>query len=161
MEIILIIAMASNRVIGKNNTIPWHIPEEIHYFKETTMGHAVIMGRKTHESIGKALPGRLNVVLSKNSDLHCPGCHLTDSLENALDYCKGQEKIFIIGGSTLYKISMEIADTILLSILDKEYEGDTFFPHIPSEHFQLVSKKRMGTDEQPFTLHRYQRHKKV
>lgn len=156
MELIIIVAMARNRVIGRNNTIPWHIPEEIRYFKETTMGHAVIMGRKTYESIGFPLPGRLNVVLSKNSKLHLPGCHIADSLEKGLNHCIGQEKVFIIGGKTLYEASMERVDTILLSILDKEYEGDTFFPHIPAEQFQHVSEKRMG-EKQPFTLHRYQR----
>ena len=156
MELILIAAMAQNRVIGKNNTIPWHIPEEMRHFKESTMGHAVIMGRKTFESIGTPLPGRLNVVLSRDSNIHCPGFLPARNLQKGLDCCQGQEKVFIIGGRDLFKESMQLADTILLSILDREYEGDTLFPHIPAEQFQLVSKKRMG-GSQPFTLFTYQR----
>ncbi|MEA3469515.1 MAG: dihydrofolate reductase [Thermodesulfobacteriota bacterium] len=156
MELILIAAMAKNRVIGKNNKIPWHIPEEMRHFKESTMGHAVIMGRKTFESLGTPLPGRLNVVLSRDSNIHCPGFLPAGSLQKGLDCCQGQEKIFIIGGQDLFRESMQLADTILLSILDRDYEGDTLFPHIPTEQFQLISEKRMG-DSQPFTLFTYQR----
>jgi len=156
MELILIAAMSRNRIIGRNNTIPWHIPEEMHHFKKNTMGHAVIMGRNTFESIGKALPGRFNVVLSRNKDLQVPGCRVTDSLTAAIQCCQDQKKSFIIGGQSIYLESLELVDTILLSVLDREYEGDTFFPAIPEKYFQQISAKRMG-DEQPFTLHTYQR----
>ncbi len=156
MEIILIAAMAKNRVIGRNNRIPWHIPEEMRHFKETTMGHAVIMGRKTFESMGKALPGRLNVVLSRNSALHVPGCMTAQNLAQGFRCCQGQEKVFIIGGKTIYQESMVMVDTILLSILDEEYEGDIFFPPIPEDLFQQVSEKRIGR-EHPFTLLVYTR----
>jgi dihydrofolate reductase len=156
MELILIAAMSSNKIIGQNNTIPWHIPEEMYHFKKSTMGHAVIMGRKTFESIGKALPGRLNIVLSKNKGLHIPGCKVTDSLTKAIQCCQDQKKSFIIGGQSIYQESLELVDTILLSILDREYEGDTFFPPIPKNHFQQISEKRMG-HEQPFTLRTYRR----
>jgi dihydrofolate reductase len=156
MELILIAAMSRNRVIGHNNTIPWHVPEEMYHFKKSTMGHAVIMGRKTFTSIGKALPGRFNVVLSKNKDLHVPGCSIARSLTEGIQHCQNQEKIFIIGGRAVYEESIEVADTILLSVLDREYEGDTFFPPIPEKHFQEISAKRMG-NEQPFTLYTYKR----
>lgn len=136
MEIILIVAMARNRVIGQKNKIPWHIPEEMHHFKTTTMGHAVIMGRKTFESMGKALPGRFNVVLTRTPDLHFPGCKTARNFEEGLRCCQGMEKVFIIGGRTIYQESMATADTILLSVLDAEYEGDTFF--LPSrKHFSV------------------------
>lgn len=158
MELILIAAMAQNRVIGKNNKIPWHIPEEMKYFKEKTMGHALIMGRKTFESIETPLPGRLNVVLSRKKGLHSHGFLFADSLEKGIECCRDYEKIFILGGQDLFRESMKIADTILLSILDQEYEGDTFFPQIPMEQFQLLSERRMG-DTQPFTLHTYRRKK--
>ncbi len=156
MQLILIAAMSSNRVIGRDNMIPWQIPEEMHHFKKNTMGHAVIMGRKTFESIGKALPGRFNVVLSKDKGAHIPECRIADSLSKAIQYCQDQEKSFIIGGQSIYQESLALVDTILLSIVDREYEGDTFFPTIPEKHFQQISTKRMG-QEQPFTLHTYQR----
>lgn len=160
MELILIAAMSSNRVIGCNNTIPWQIPEEMYHFKKSTMGHAVIMGRKTFESIGKALPGRLNVILSKNKKLQLPGCQIADSLTEAVQCCQDQEKSFIIGGQSVYRESLALVDTILLSILDREYEGDTFFPPIPKKYFQQISEKRMG-HAQPFTLLTYQRKTKI
>lgn len=160
MKLILIAAMAKNRIIGKNNSIPWHIPEEMRFFKESTMGHAVIMGRKTYDSIAKPLPGRFNVVLSRNTILNITGCCLANSLEEGITCCGNHEKIFIIGGRTLYKDSLHQADTILLTVLDDEYEGDTFFPQIPEETFQLISEKRMGT-KKAFTVCTYQRRKEV
>jgi dihydrofolate reductase len=156
MKLILIAAMAKNRVIGLNNRIPWNIPEEMRHFKETTMGHAVIMGRKTIESMAMPLPGRLNVVLSRNSRYDSPGCQVADSLTAGVECCQGYQKIFIIGGRDIFEEAMDMADTILLSVLDRDYEGDTSFPHIPTEQFQHVSEKRMGTT-QSFTLHTFQR----
>jgi dihydrofolate reductase len=156
MEMILIVAMAQNRVIGRNNAIPWHVPEEIHFFKETTMGHAVIMGRKTLNSIGKALPGRLNVVLTRNRDFHFAGCKTVHTFAEAISCCQEQEKVFVIGGRTIYEESMAMADTILLSVLDEEYEGDTFFPAIPETLYHQISEERMG-EEHPFTLLVYKR----
>ena len=156
MKLILIAAMAKNRVIGQNNRIPWHIPEEMQFFKKSTMGHAVIMGRKTYESIAIPLPGRFNVVLSGNGSLHISGCHIAGNLEEAIACCRGQKKAFIIGGSSVYKETMGLADLILLTVLDKEYEGDAFFPHIPIDLFQQISKKRVE-QEDTFTIYTYQR----
>lgn len=160
MELILIAAMAQNRVIGKNNTIPWHIPEEMRHFKETTSGHAVIMGRKTFESIKTPLPRRLNVVLSRNPDMSSPGFHFTNTIEKAIDFCREHKKVFIIGGQVIFQESMKLVDTILLSVLDEEYEGDAVFPYIPMEDFREISQKRMG-ESQPFTLFTYQRKNKT
>jgi len=156
MKLILIAAMAKNRIIGKDNSIPWHIPEEMQFFKKNTMGHAVIMGRKTFDSIAMPLPGRFNVVLSRSTNLTIDGCRTAHSLEEGIACCKNQEKIFIIGGRTLYKESLNRADTILLTVLDDDYEGDTFFPQIPENIFQLISEKRMGT-KNAFTVRTYQR----
>ncbi len=143
MELILIAAMAKNRVIGHNNQIPWHIPEEIHFFKHRTMRHAVIMGRKTYESIAHPLPNRFNVVLSRDPASAIQGCRMAIDLKAGIASCEGHEKVFIIGGYGLFKEAMDTADTILLSVLDREYEGDTFFPTIPAEHFQLVSERTL------------------
>lgn len=156
METILIAAMDPNRVIGYKNRIPWQIPEELAHFKRSTMGHAVVMGRKTFESIGMALPGRTNIVLSTSRDLALLNCHIAHDLTEGIHYCSNQEKVFIIGGRTLYQQAMEQADTILLSVLHREYVGDTYFPAIPADSFQLISEKEMGT-EQVFTLQTYWR----
>ncbi len=156
METILIAAMDPNRVIGYKNRIPWHIPEEMRHFKNNTMGHGIIMGRKTFESIGKALPGRTNVVLTTNHKLVLPDCHIAHSLAEGIRCCSNQGKVFIIGGRTLYQQAMEYVDTILLSVIHREYTGDITFPAIPSESFQLISEKEMGT-KQAFTLQTYQR----
>jgi len=156
MELILIAAMAHNRVIGRNNSIPWHIPEEMQFFKKTTMGHAVIMGRKTYDSIARPLPGRFNVVLSRDKNIQIAGCMVTSNLIAGIECCKGYEKIFIIGGRTIYAEAMNMVDTVLLSILDKEYEGDVFFPHLPKEQFDHLSEKKMGKRDR-FTLHTYRR----
>ncbi len=156
MQLILIAAMDINRVIGLKNKIPWHIPEEMQHFKESTMGHGVIMGRKTFDSIGGALPGRQNIVLSSNHKLSLPDCQVAHSLAEGLACCKNQKKVFIAGGKTIYQEAMEQVDTILLTIIQKEYEGDTLFPAIPPTHFQLLSEKTMGRDPL-FTLQIYQR----
>ncbi len=153
--------MTTNRVIGYQNHIPWHIPEEMQHFKESTMGHAVIMGRKTFESIGKALSGRTNVVLSSNRNLQLSDCHVAHSLTEGLDHCSSQKKVFIIGGRMLYEQAMKNAATILLSVIHRKLKGDTYFPDIPAEHFQLISEKELGT-KQTFTLQTYQRvHHKI
>lgn len=156
METILIAAMDPNRVIGYKNRIPWHIPEEMQHFKKSTMGHGILMGRKTFESIGKALPGRTNIVLSTDQNLTLSDCHIAHSLTEAIRCCSTQEKVFIIGGRTLYEQAMEYVDTILLSVIHREYKGDITFPAIPAESFQLISEKEMGTN-QTFTLQTYRR----
>ena len=156
MNIILIAAMDSSGVIGNKNNIPWHIPEEMLHFKETTMGHAVIMGRKTYESIGSKLPGRENYILSSNPDFTAQDCTVTTTLDEAIRCCRHQEKVFIIGGRTIYQLGYEYADTILLSVIHKSYTGDTYFPEIPKEQFQLTAAKEISA-EPPFTLYTYKR----
>lgn len=156
MNIILIAAMDPSGVIGYKNTIPWHIPEEMLHFKHTTMGHAVIMGRKTYESIGCRLPGRENYILSSNPAFTVQDCTVAATLEEALRCCTHQEKVFIIGGRTLYRLGYKYADMILLSVINKTYTGDTYFPEIPMEYFRLTATKEIAA-EPPFTLHTYER----
>lgn len=151
--------MAANRVIGRGNTIPWHIPEELQWFKATTMGHALIMGRKTHESIGRPLPGRTTFVISRNPDRCFPGCTNVQSLDQALALCTGQEKAFIAGGAEIYALAMPLADTIILSILDKEIDGDTFFPPIPKQDFAETNRTAIASRD-PYTRITYQRRSK-
>ena len=155
MKVILIAAMDKNRVIGYKNSIPWHIPEDLQHFKKITMGHGIVMGRKTFESMACALPGRQNVVLSTNSTLAINGCHMAQSLADGLQHCRNQEKVFIIGGETVYREAMAFADTILLSVIPQEYQGDAFFPSIPEKDFQLQSEETIVA-EQVFTFLTYQ-----
>ena len=154
MEIILIAAMDPNGIIGHKNKIPWHIPEEMKHFRETTMGHAVLMGRKTFESIGKALPGRKNIILSTNRGFAPLHCQVFQTLQEGLNSCSNQEKVFIIGGKMVYQQAIAHADTILLSVLHREYTGDVTFPDIPTHRFQLTAEKERGTEQQ-FTLKTY------
>ncbi len=148
--------MTPSRIIGYKNRIPWHIPEEMQHFKESTMGNAVIMGRKTFESIGKPLPGRTNVVLSSKQNLRLSDCYVAHSLAEGLAHCSNQEKVFIIGGKTLYEQAMAHADSIILSTIHREFKGDIRFPDIPAGRFQLISEKEMGT-KQTFSILTYRR----
>lgn len=154
MEIILIAAMASNRVIGKDNTIPWHIPGEQQRFKEITMGFPLIMGRKTYESIGRPLPGRRNIIITRNRDYAASGCDVVHSLEMALDACKGEKKVFVIGGEQLYKLSLDKATSIILTVLDRPVEGDNIFPEFSEELFELKDTEQVSGPE-PYTISFY------
>ncbi|MCL2265691.1 MAG: dihydrofolate reductase [Treponema sp.] len=128
-EIIIIAAMAENRVIGKDNAMPWSIKGNLAHFKEMTMGSPCIMGRKTWESLPKKpLPGRLNIIISKT--ITANEAKIFSSLTSAVEFCSGYKKIFICGGESIYKQSMALADKIDLTLIPGQYEGDTFFPEI-------------------------------
>lgn len=160
MKIIIIVAVAENNVIGKDGKIPWHSSAELKHFKNTTMGSPIIMGRKTFESIGKVLPGRLNIVLS-----HTPGklrksdgMVAVHNLDEALNICREQnaEKVFIIGGASVYKEALAFADEIILTRMNLKPEGDTFFPEIDSVQWSLKEKE----EKEEFTIEVYERRKK-
>jgi len=133
-EIIIIAAMAENRVIGKNNAMPWTIKGNLAHFKETTMGFPCIMGRKTWDSLPKKpLPGRLNIIISNtmNTKDNPSSCIMVfQSLSSAVEYCSNYEKIFIIGGESIYKQAMPLANKIDLTLIPGQYDGDTYFPEI-------------------------------
>lgn len=156
MEIVLIAAMASNRVIGKNNTIPWHIPEELRHFKTTTMGWPLIMGRKTHQSIGFPLPGRKNIVITRDQTLAIKGCTVVHSVDDAIASCDSADRVFILGGEDIFRQTLPISDTILLTILDRAVDGDTFFPQFSLNQFQETDRKRVEGDD-PYTIYTYRR----
>ena len=111
MDIIIIAAMAANCVIGRDNAIPWSLPDDLRQFKEKTLGHALVMGRKTYESLGHPLHGRMNVVISRNRDLQIPGCSVAPDFTQALELCKNHKKTFIIGGGQIFKLGLSVADT--------------------------------------------------
>lgn len=126
----LIVARARNGVIGRDNRLPWHLPEDLAYFKRTTLGAPIIMGRKTHESIGRPLPGRRNLVVTRDSARVFAGCETVRSLEEALRLCdEGQAmEAFLIGGSMLYASGMSRADRLLITEIDADFDGDAYFP---------------------------------
>jgi dihydrofolate reductase len=146
MLISLIVAMGLNRVIGIDNRLPWRLPAEMRYFRETTMGKPIIMGRKTHESIGRALPGRQNIVLTRNRTYESDGCMIVHSVQEALIVAEGRE-VMVIGGAQLYKLFLPLADRIYLTLVETEFEGDSFFPKIESRDWREISKETYEPDK--------------
>lgn len=155
-DIIIIAAMAANRVIGRDNRLPWSIPEDLRQFKEKTIGYPLIMGRKTFESLGKPLANRQNIVLSRRPDLHLPGCTVVSSLDQALSLCRNREKIFIIGGGQVFKQGLAVATTLILTILDREVPGDIVFPDFAGLGF-VETGREYFTAKEPFTVVTYRR----
>ena len=128
MRIAMIAAMANNRVIGKNNQMPWHLPADLKHFKKVTLGKPVIMGRKTYQSIGKALPGRRNIVISRQSGLLSADADWVQSIEQALALVQHEAEVMVIGGAEIYRQVLPMADTLYITDIDLSVEGDAFFP---------------------------------
>lgn len=137
----IIVAMTDDRVIGKDNTLPWHIPEDLHRFKALTMGHPIIMGRRTFESIGKALPGRTNIVVT-SQPLTVPGVLTARSLDEALALSSSDET-FIIGGSRLFAEALPKADRLYITLIHDKIEGDTYFPTYSLDDFNVVGNRKV------------------
>ena len=149
MRISLIVAMATNRVIGNENKMPWHLPADFTYFKKLTMGHPVIMGRKTFESIGHPLPGRRNIVISRNAALRADGVEVVTSLDAAINACNSQytcQEAFVIGGATLYFEALPRTDRIFVTEVDASPAGDTFFPLLDAKQWREVARERREAD---------------
>lgn len=126
----IIAAVANNGVIGVNNTLPWHLPEDLKRFRALTMGHHIVMGRKTFESLGRLLPGRTTLIVSRNSDYEVSGALVARSLKEAVSRCKGDEEVFVIGGAQLYREALPVAHRLYLTEIDADFEGDVHFPEI-------------------------------
>ena len=153
MKVSLIVAMSENRVIGKNNDLIWHLPKDMRFFKETTMGHHVIMGRKNFESIAhkyRPLTDRTNIVITRQAEYKAEGCIVVDSVETALEIAKnnGENEPFIIGGGQIYRIALEenLVDKIYLTKVHHSFEGDTFFPELSSD-WKETNKTENKADE--------------
>jgi len=143
-----IVAMDESRVIGKDNQLPWHLPEDLKFFKRTTMGHAIAMGRKTHESIGRALPGRENIVITRQLDYKSHDVTVFYSIEEFVKYCGNQnDEIFVIGGAEIFKETFEYADRLYITHIEEEFEGDTYFPEFNEREWELVSSEKGIKDE--------------
>lgn len=142
-------AMTNNRVIGRNNDLPWHMPADLKKLKEVTMGHYVIMGRKTYDSVGgKPLPGRTNIVITRQKDFKVSEKWLkASSVAEALSLVKDDPEPFILGGAQIYKEAMDIANRIYLTVIDTEVQGDAFFPEIDERIFKLKDVEKHSADE--------------
>ncbi len=135
-KISIIVAMAKNRVIGKDNDMPWHLPADLQHFRKMTSGKPIIMGRKTYESIGRPLPKRHNIIVSRNGDYRVDGCDVVGSLDEAVKIAGDVDELFIIGGGFLYSQTIDQADRLYLTFIDLEVDGDTLFPEY--EHLNLT-----------------------
>ncbi|AQS54636.1 MAG: dihydrofolate reductase [Novibacillus thermophilus] len=152
----LMVAYANGRVIGKDGKMPWHLPNDLKYVKNTTTGHTVVMGRKTFESIGRPLPNRRNVVLTRNEHFDAPGVEVVHSKSDVL----ALGDVFILGGANVYAQFLDEADRLYITEIDLDVEGDTFFPDWNREAFTLVSKEEGTLDEKntiPHTFYVYER----
>jgi dihydrofolate reductase len=153
-RISIIVAMAHNRTIGVNNTLPWRCPEDLRHFKALTMGHHMIMGRKTFDSIGKPLPGRTTVIVTRNRDLKIDGCIVAHSLREAIATCAGDEEIFIVGGAELYAQALPLADQLYVTEIQQEVQGDAYFPTFDKKVWREVSREiRSQEAPQPLSYH--------
>ena len=147
----LIVAMADNRTIGRNNELPWHLPDDLKYFKSVTMGKPIVMGRKTFDSIGRPLPGRLNIVITRNAEWQHSGVKTAASLQQAVaiaaeanpqDQAALIQEVMVIGGEEIYRTAIELADRLYITRVQAEVEGDAFFPQYNESEWQEVSRQQ-------------------
>ncbi|KAA0695128.1 dihydrofolate reductase [Halopseudomonas laoshanensis] len=160
-RIALIAAMGRNHVIGRDNQLPWHLPEDLKYFRSMTWGKPIVMGRKTFDSLGRPLPGRTNIVITRQSGLQLPGASVQGSVDAALEQAgrqallDGVDEIMVIGGENLYRQMLDRADRLYLTLVDAEPEGDAWFPAVDGAQWALVDERVVagGAD---YPAHRYQ-----
>ena len=157
MKLSLIVAVSRNGVIGLNNQLPWYLPEDLKYFKSVTMGKPIVMGRKTYDSIGRSLPGRTNIVITRDASWSAPGVEVAQTLEAALELgatacdAAGAEEIMVIGGEQIYRMTLDAADRLYLTQVDADVEGDAFFPKIDPEAWNQASVQvPEKTDTHPY-----------
>ena len=146
MKLSLIVAMASNRTIGLNNQMPWHLSADLKKFKKITMGQPIIMGRKTFESVGRPLPGRQNIIISRNPDYQQESCLVFNDLDSALQSCASNDEVFVIGGATLYAATLARADRLYITEIQQAFAGDTWFPEINPSEWQVVTREDINND---------------
>jgi dihydrofolate reductase len=145
----ILVAFDENRVIGKNNALIWHLPADLQRFKTLTTGHVIIMGRKTYESIGRPLPNRTTIAITRQETFNPEGILVSHSLEEAILKAKSisREDIYIVGGAEIYQMSLAVADQILVTQLHDIFDGDTYFPEIPLDTWEIVTREKGITDE--------------
>ncbi len=146
MKISVIVAMAANRAIGLENKMPWHLSADLKKFKQITMGSPILMGRKTFESIGRPLPGRKNIIISRNTYYQQPGCFVFNTIEDAFADCQQEEEIFVIGGATFYQAVLPRADRLYLTEINQSFSADTFFPEFDRDDWQEIAREDIDND---------------
>jgi dihydrofolate reductase len=147
MIVSAVVAIAENNAIGKDNQLLWHLPADLKHFKQITSGHTIIMGRKTYDSIGKPLPNRRNIVITRTAGLQIPGVEVTGNIEDALALCANEDEVFIIGGAEIYKTTLAVTDRIYLTRVHENYEADAFFPEIDFNEWEETSVEKHLPDE--------------
>lgn len=145
--ITFVVAMDRRGGIGFRNKLPWHLPADLRFFRETTTGHVILMGRKTYEAIGRPLPNRTNVVLTRDRTFRPEGVTVLHTVEEALRLY-GEEELYVIGGAEIFKLLLPLADKLVVTRIDQEFEADTFFPEIGEEQWRITSRVPGITDEQ-------------
>ncbi len=159
-QITIIVARSRNGVIGKEGKLPWKLPEDLKFFKEKTQGKPVVMGRKTWESIGRPLPGRQNIVVSRNKNYEAPGAVVVGSLEEAIKACTFQKEVMVIGGANLYAQALPVAENAWVTLIDSDYEGDSFFLNLSPEEWRLVWEEVHEAKDDGLT-YRFQRFERI
>jgi dihydrofolate reductase len=160
MPLSLVCAASSNDVIGAKNRLPWRLPADLIRFKQLTLRHSILMGRKTYESIGRPLPERTNIVISHQAQFQAPGCQTADSLEKGLGLCDETEEIFVIGGANIYQQTLPLAQKIYLTRIHQTFEGDTYLFPIPKGVWRQTQREDFQPDEKnlyPYSFLTYQR----
>ena len=156
----IICAMDSNRVIGKDNALPWHLPADLGFFKRVTMGKPIIMGRKTYESIGRSLPGRQNIVVTRDPTFSRPDCDIAHSFDQAMSLAKTDKEVMLIGGASLFKQTIDSADIMYLTLIHREFSGDTWFPVFDLNAWSQSMREDHHSDEDdsiPYSFVKYVR----
>jgi len=156
----MIVAMAENRAIGKNNELLWHLPKDFQHFKSVTMGKPIVMGRKTFESIGKALPGRKNIVITRDNHFTAEGVVIVHSIAAALEASEEFDDVMVIGGASFYEQMLPMTETLYLTVVHQDFEADVFFPEIKAEEWNVVERVKHEADEKhayPYSFITYRR----
>lgn len=146
MIVTIVVAIAENYAIGKNNRLLWHMPADLRHFKQITTGHTVIMGRKTYDSVGKPLPNRRNIIVTRQ-DITIEGCQVVKSIDDALVLCQSEQEVFIVGGAEIYKMAMSKTDRIYLTIIHHSFDADTVFPEIDYTEWREAAREDHQPDE--------------
>lgn len=146
-QLSLVVAVSENNAIGKNNQLLWHLPADLKHFKQITSGHTIIMGRKTYDSIGKPLPNRRNIVITRQQNLQIEGVEVVGSLEEAVALCANENEVFVIGGAEIYKTALPLAQKIYLTTVHQSFEADAFFPEINPNEWTETEKESHSPDE--------------
>jgi dihydrofolate reductase len=142
----LVAAVAANGVIGRDGKLPWHLPEDLKRFKALTMGHHIVMGRRTYESIGRLLPGRTSVIVTRDRNYAVPGAIMASSVEDAVSKCAGDDEVFVIGGAQIYQAALPSADRLYLTRVEAQLRGDTYFPAWDAQQWELRSSEALSPE---------------